>query len=180
MRKATFLILTLAFANIGFAQGYYSPITIDIGTAVTIEAGDNIITTINNESSLLTGPLNMFKVGAYIDGLYIISNTFSAGGELGFYTFTTEDNTATALFDIPALIVFKANLSGVLKVKAHLGYTMSSHITSTHASGIEIVNKLDIGAKVFFGDLFLDYTQLSWGINNHSVKWGLGYELNIY
>jgi len=175
MKKITLVLLVAIFTGTIFAQE--SRFSIDVGAALTVETGDNVSSTDGESLDMLAGMFNIFKAGAFIDGLYKINDFVAVGGELGFYTMPSEDGEATALFDIPLLAILQGNLFDIIKVKGHFGYTLSNHLVLDSADGLEYVNKFDLGARFFLGGLYLDYSVLMWGDSKSSVKWGLGYTL---
>ena len=46
---------------------------------------------------------------------------------------------------------------------------------------LALINKLDIGCRVFLGGLYIDYSLMSWndGAARSSQKWALGYEISL-
>ncbi len=188
MKKLNVLVLALLFAGTIFAQeadsssASGSPLSIDVGGAITVETGDNIITADGGSFDMLAGIFNIIKAGVYGDAIYSFNEFVGVGGEIGFYAFTTKENTVPALFDLPLLAIVEGNLFDIIRVKGHVGYTLSSHLVLKNSDAmLALINKLDIGCRVFLGGLYIDYSLMSWndGAARSSQKWALGYEISL-
>lgn len=180
MKKLTLLFVLTVLSSFVFAEENDNPFSVHVGGALTVESGDNLNADGDEElANAFNALLNMFKAGVYVDGLYNINEFIAAGVELGFYTFPNEDGEATALIDLPVLAIVEGNLFDILRVKGHFGYTFSTHLDLEAESGLEYVNKFDIGARAYMGGLYLDYSMLFWADSKSSVKWGLGFEMPI-
>jgi len=183
----SFLVLLLCTAI--FAQeemqSSASPLRIEGGGGLTIEIPD---VAENEEVSLLDGIsmlFNMLRVGVFANVRYEIVKNVTVGAELGLFAFTTSDedgNTQmTPLIDIPIRAVIRYDL-GVLGVMLFGGYNFANTMDLSTASGLNQLHKLEAGARIYLGGLYVDGALLFWqnnSVRKSSKRIGLGFAIPI-
>lgn len=157
--------------------------SIDAGLGATFEFGDNIATAdpaADPLTSGISGALNVLtalRVGGFLDASITIAGPLSFGGEIGIFGFVGSDEegnaTFTPLIDAPVRGFLRLSL-GFLTLQGHAGTSFGTFIDLNAPSGIGYRQKIDLGVRLAFDALYVEWMQLFWDGDRRSTRVGLG------
>lgn len=157
--------------------------SIDAGLGATFEFGDNVVTADPTTDPLTAGfssvlnVLTALRIGGFLDATVTIAGPLSFGGEIGIFGFVGSDEqgnaTLTPLIDAPVRGFLRLSL-GFLTVQGHVGTSFGTFIDLSVPSGIGFQQKIDLGVRVAFDALYVEWMQLFWDGDRRSTRVGLG------
>jgi hypothetical protein len=158
--------------------------SLDFGIGGTYEGGDNTVPadpgSVDGQFEALLNILTAFRIGGFADFRLNLFDPVSAGAELGAFAFVGADEggeaTVTPLIDLPVRAFVRATL-GTVAIQAHVGYNFATAFDLTTESGLGIIHKFELGARLTWVTVYLEVSKLFWTEGRRSGRVGLGVHL---